>query len=100
MKKIIIATCLLFTVFFTGCVARNTHISKKANDTVTTPIDFNKYDDNSDGVVDQEEFPKHIRNYDPTIAGHVMMIIITSVCILTFGLVIMTCSREKAKKNT
>ena len=100
MKKITTYTLILLTMLFTGCMSGSKVTKEKVNAPVISPVEFNKYDSNSDGVIDEQEFPEHVRNYDTTIAGHVLMIIITSVCVLTFGLVIMTCSREKTKKNT
>ena len=99
MKRVIAAILLFTTILFTGCITGSKQVTSPGNEPVNAPLDFDRYDKNSDGIVDKTEFPDHARKYDPTIAGHVMMIIITSVCVLTFGLVIMTCSREKTKKN-
>lgn len=92
MKYLVIILALLTT----GCMSKMI-TSGEANNDAAQHMTFEEHDINNDGVVDKNEFPVKTRNVDVDIAGKTLLIIIVSVCVLTFGLVFMTCSREKNK---
>lgn len=99
MKRVSIL--LLFTcMIFTGCINKQIATNPAGNEPIQSNLAFTDYDTDKNGVIDPKEFPKHTNNYDADIAGTALMVIISSVCILTFGLVIITCSRDKVKNIT
>ena len=97
MKIFISIVLLSICILLTGCSSKQIASNPAVNDPVQSNLAFTDYDADQNGVIDSKEFPKHVKNYDADIAGTALMVIITSVCILTFGLVMITCSRDKIK---